>query len=681
MALKFRILMVEDVSTDAELIRLELKKANIDYESKIVMTETEFLQEIELYKPDIILSDYALPQFNGLKALQLTRNLYSHLPFILVTGSTNEEIAVECMKQGADDYVLKRSLKRLPAALENAIERRKAQLEKEEAENRYRSLFENSLDGIYRITAEGKFIDANSALVRMFGYQSKEDLFALNESEDLGFLRMRHKGEKVQNKIFLLTNSGKEIWIEDSSRAVFNEEGQVIYYEGIVRDITERKKAEEMIKFQSYHDNLTKLPNRMLFHDHLNLALAHAQRNQQMLAVIFLDLDRFKVVNDILGHAKGDGLLQGVAKRITRCVDEGDTVARMGGDEFALLITGIYQAEDVAKITQKIIEVLKFSFNLDGREVYITTSIGISLYPGDGQEGEALLKNSEAAMYRAKEKGGNNYQFYTPAMNARITERLALENSLRHALEREEILVYYQPQIDMRTGKIIGMEALVRWQHHEMGLISPAKFIPLAEETGLIIPLGELVLRTACTQNKIWQDEGLPSLRVAVNLSARQFQEENLVQLVAATLQETGLDPQWLELEITESVVMQDVDFTIDTLQQLRKMGVQIAIDDFGTGYSSLSYLKKFPINTLKIDQSFIRDLILDPNDATITTAMIILAHNLNLMVTAEGVETAEQLDFLRQQRCDKMQGYLFSPPLPAKLFTKLLTNNHSILP
>ena len=672
-----KILMVEDMSTDVELVQLELKRAKISFKSKVVMEEKDFLREIQDFKPDIVLSDYSLPQFNGLEALQLTRKNFPHLPFILVTGSTNEEIAVECMKQGADDYVLKRSLKRLPTALENAIERKKVQLEKEEAQARYHSLFENSLDGIYRITPDGKFIEANPALVKMLGCQSKEELFLLNTPKGLGFLRTRQDGKLEQSRTFSISvnnKPGSQIWIEDNSRAVCNEEGEISYYEGIVRDITERKKAEEMIIYQCYHDNLTKLPNRLLFHDRLDLALVHAHGNQQILAMIFLDLDRFKLLNDILGHTLGDRLLQGVAKRLAKCIGEGDTVARMGGDEFALLIPKISQVEDVAKICQKVLEVLRFSFNLGGREVYITASIGISLYPNDGKDGEALLANSEVAMYRSKSKGGNNYQFYTPTMNTRITERLALENSLRYALDKKEITVYYQPQINIQTGKVVGMEALARWKHPELGLISPAKFIPLAEETGLIIPLGELVLRTACAQNKAWQDEGLPPLRVAVNLSARQFQQENLVERVAGILEETRLDPQWLELEITESVVMEDVEFTAKILQELRAMGVQISIDDFGTGYSSLGYLKKFPINTLKIDQSFIRELTTNPNDAAITSAMIILAHNLNLNVTAEGVESPEQLAFLKQQKCDKMQGYIFSPPVPPETFVKLLT-------
>lgn len=668
--------MLEDVHTDVELAEIELRQAGIEFNSRVVMTEKEFLQELEVFKPDIILSDYALPQFNGLKALQLTRELYPPTPFILVTGSTNEEIAVECMKQGADDYVLKRSLKRLPGALEKAIERRKGQIEKEEAEARYRSLFENSLDGIYRITTEGNFIEVNPALIKMLGYQSKEELISARDDKNLQFLasNQRKKGAKIQIHSFQVRGKkDTKIWIEDNSWSILDEKGRTLYYEGVVRNITERKRAEEMIRYQAYHDSLTQLPNRLLFNDRLSLAITQAHRHRKMLAVLFLDLDRFKLVNDILGHTKGDRLLQGVTKRLIKLLTEGDTIARMGGDEFALLIPEISQVEDAAKIAQGVIHSLKSSFNLNGHEIYITTSVGVCVYPNDGQDAENLLKNAEAAMYRAKEKGRNNYQFYTPIMNDKILERLDLENSLRHALNRQEMVAYYQPQVDLNSGKITGMEALARWQHPKLGLVSPACFIPLAEETGLIVPLGEYILSAACAQNKAWQESGLPPLRVAVNLSARQFQQEDLVERVAQILEKTKLASRYLELELTESAVMQDVEFTANTLRDLRKMGVHIAIDDFGTGYSSLSYLKKFPINTLKIDQSFIRDLTTDSNDAAIATAVIALAHSLDLKVTAEGVETQKQLNFLKKQKCDKMQGYLFSRPIPAKDFEKLL--------
>jgi len=441
-----------------------------------------------------------------------------------------------------------------------------------------------------------------------------------------------------------------------------------------------RQQAEETINHLAYYDALTGLPNRALFNDRLAMALVQAQRHQRKLAVLFLDLDRFKTINDTLGHAMGDRLLQGVAQRLTSCVREGDTVARLGGDEFMLLLPGIEHVEDVAKIVQRVLEVLKPSFNFDGQEFHITSSIGIALYPNDSEDAEALLKNADTALHRAKEQGRNNYQFYIPSMNATSFERLILENNLRRALERKEFVLYYQPQVSLLTKRIVGMEALLRWQHPELGLVPPRKFIPLAEETGLIGSLGEWVLQTACAQNKAWQEVGFPPLRVAVNLSAHLFRQQGLVETVARVLKETRLNPHYLELEVTEGTLMENAEATVSTLRKLKEMGVHLSIDDFGTGYSSLSYLRRFPIDTLKIDQSFVWDISSDPDDATIARLIIAMAHSLKLKVVAEGVETEEQLSFLRFHQCDELQGYLFSKPVPAEAFTQLLQEERRLL-
>ncbi len=417
----------------------------------------------------------------------------------------------------------------------------------------------------------------------------------------------------------------------------------------------------------AYHDALTGLPNRPLFMDRLILALAQATRSNQKLAVFFLDLDRFKDINDSLGHSTGDSLLKAVAERIRRCIREGDTVARFGGDEFTLLIPRVDHVEDAAKIAQKILETLKIPFSIFDHELFVTTSIGISMYPTDGGDPETLLRNADSAMYRAKDQGRDNYQLYAPAMNARALERLALENMLRKALSHRELVLYYQPVADMRTKSIVGVEALIRWQHPERGLVSPAHFISIAETSGLIIPIGDWVLRTACRQTKLWQKRIDHELTVAVNLSARQFQQPNLTEEIAEVLEETGLDPGCLELEITESSAMQNAENTIYTLRELKALGVRIAMDDFGTGYSSLSYLKRFPIDILKLDQSFVREITTDASDAAIATAVIAMAHSLNLKVIGEGVETEEQFAFLQRQKCDYIQGYLFSPPQSAE--------------
>jgi diguanylate cyclase (GGDEF)-like protein len=444
-------------------------------------------------------------------------------------------------------------------------------------------------------------------------------------------------------------------------------------HENHLEELVMQRTAE--LNHLTYHDVLTDLPNRILFEDRLTQALILAERNHQPLGMLFLSLDGFKKVHDTLGHAIGDRLLQKVAERLRASAHQGETVARFEGDEFALLLTQIggTEGEDVVEVIFQINESLQLPFIIDDHELFITISIGISLYPNDGADAPTLLKNADAALYRAREQGGNNYQFYTADMNAKAMKRLSLENSLRRALERSEFEVYYQPVLDINTRKIVGMEALLRWHHPELGLVQPAEFIPLAEDTGMIVPIGEWVLRTACTQSKSWQEAGFASLSLAVNLSARQFQQQNLAEVVVRILQETGLNPHNLELELTESSIMKNAESAVRTLGELKAMGVKIAIDDFGTGYSSLGYLKRLPIDILKIDRSFVSDVTTDPDDAALVMTIITLAHNLRLKVVAEGVDTEEQLSFLHLLRCDEWQGYLFSRPLPVEAFEELL--------
>lgn len=472
--------------------------------------------------------------------------------------------------------------------------------------------------------------------------------------------------------------NGELYWESTFISPIKSPDGTITHFLAVKEDITDRKQAEETITYMSHYDTLTGLPNRALFNDRLNLALAHAHRNGEIFAVMWLDLDSFKNINDTLGHVVGDQILQGISKRLESCLREGDTVARLGGDEFVLLLPQITNVEDVVKVVQKVFVAIQPPFNFDGRDFYTTTSIGISLYPYDGEDSETLIKNAEVALYRAKEQGRANYQLYAPDMNEKAFERLAMENSMRRALEREEFIVYYQPIVNIATGQIVSMEALIRWQHPTLGLVSPADFIPLAEETGLIVPIGEWALKTACAQNKAWQEAGLSNIRISVNLSARQFQQPNLVEMVNQTLWATGLVPEYLEFEITESVVMKDADAAIATLRTMKKRGIEIAIDDFGTGYSSLGYLKHFPIDRLKIDRLFIHTIIEDSSDSAITKAIISMAKGLNLRVVAEGVETIEQLEFLDALGCDEMQGYLYSRPVPAKEAAKLLKSSHA---
>jgi diguanylate cyclase (GGDEF)-like protein/PAS domain S-box-containing protein len=474
---------------------------------------------------------------------------------------------------------------------------------------------------------------------------------------------------------------GTERIVHEEAEVSFDQDGRPVRMIGTVQDITEHRQAMDRLHYLANYDTLTGLPNRVLLQDRLNQAMLEADRRDRLVAVMFLDLDRFKLINDTLGHETGDALLKQVAERLRTCVRTSDTISRLGGDEFTIVLANVAHVNDVAHVAQKIIDCFAVPFHLQGRELFISPSIGITLYPFDDNDLDSLLRNADAAMYHAKELGRNTFQFYTAELNRRTAKRLQLETALRHALERNELLLHYQPQLSLKSGRIIGAEALARWRHPEMGLVSPQEFIPLAEETGLILPIGEWVLRTACTQARAWHAAGFGALQIAVNLSGRQFQHRHLAKLVKQVLHDTGLDPRLLDLELTESLLMHNTEAILGTMEELHAYGVSFSMDDFGTGYSSLSYLKRFPIDTLKIDQSFMRDIPRDPDDAAIAQAIIAMAHSLDIRVIAEGVETARQLAFLRAKRCDGMQGFLFSKPLPAKAFTALLRRQRRLPP
>lgn len=441
-------------------------------------------------------------------------------------------------------------------------------------------------------------------------------------------------------------------------------------YKEQLEELLQQRTAE--VDWLAYYDTVTQLPNRALFEDRLTQACSVAKSSGQSLGVLFISLDQFKKVNDSLGHAPGDSLLREFAERLKSCISKSDTVARFGNDEFALLQTQIDGTNDVIETIGSLSQVLKFSFDLPGHEVYATASVGVSMFPIDGEDCHTLLKNAGAALYKAKKSGGANYQFFTADMHELATRRLALETNLRRAIQNEEFLIHYQPRVSVDSLAITGVEALVRWQHPQFGLVSPSEFIPLAEDTGLIVPIGEWVLRQACEQNRRWQDQGFAPIQVAVNISGRQFHDRDLSQTVVRILNESGLAPHHLELELTESSIMQNEEFAGNVLTRWRNMGINITIDDFGTGVSSLASLKRLPIGALKIDQSFVRDTSIDPDDAAIVLAIITLAHNLRLRVVAEGVETEEQLRFLQLMRCDEIQGYFFSKPLPAEKLVSL---------
>ncbi len=535
-----------------------------------------------------------------------------------------------------------------------------------------------SMDGIGILDGRLDFTYVNDALAKLFGYHDPQELTGrsicdlyeppeqvrvITSVVPLVQQRGRWRGEATG-----VRNDGTTFPLEISLTAI--DGGGMVC---VVRDVTERTYAEEQIKHLAYHDALTTLPNRLLFKDRVTVSISHAQRHNGRVAVLFLDLDRFKVINDSLGHSIGDQLLQSVAARVQSCVRDSDTVARLGGDEFTLLLPDLVHAEDAAVVAQKILEAVRYPFHIEGREFYITTSIGISVYPEDGPDAETLIKSADTSMYQAKEQGRDNYQLFNASVNARALQRIALEHGLRRSLSHNELAVHYQPIFDLRTNRITGVEALLRWTDPEMGNIPPATFIPIAEAIGMMIPIGTWALREACIQAKNWHDAGFNTLSLAVNLSVVQLQQIDLTEIVRDILAETGLPPRLLELEITESGAMLSPELSIRTLYDLKKLGIRISLDDFGTGHSSLAYLKRFPIDTLKIDQSFVHDITRDPDTAAIVTAIIAMGHSLRLKVIAEGVEFTDQAVFLKRHNCDQMQGYLINVPMPAEELSAIL--------
>ncbi len=552
------------------------------------------------------------------------------------------------------------------------------------AEEKYRTIFENAVIGIMRGTLTGRPLNVNRAFAQMHGYSSSEEFLA--EVSDVGRqvfvdpMQLQHLGEAVSRggavtgaEVQVYRKDGSTRWASVNLRGIPDASGAIALCEGTVEDITDRKLAEERVQYLAYHDALTGLANHLLLKDRLIKTLAAARRHQRRLAILFLDIDGFKVINDSLGHSFGDLLLQEAAKRLTACTRSEDTVARIGGDEFLIALTDVADVNEPAVAARRIMDSMKGEFAIQGYSFNITCSVGISIFPDHGEDAETLIKNADAAMYCAKDNGRNALHVFTEEMNAQLVERLKLEHALRCALERNELYLVYQPQLELASERIIGFEALLRWKHPQLGLILPDRFIPIAEATGLIIPIGEWVLRTACAQARAWQEDGFPALPVAVNVSALQFRQDGFRDVVKAALRDSRLDPQYLELELTESVLLSNADVTPVILRELKAMGVKLAIDDFGIGYSSLSYLRQFPVDKLKIDRSFIEEVVLDEDDAAITSAIISMARALNLKTVAEGVENDAQACFLRAHHCDQLQGYLLAKPMTASDVAELL--------
>ncbi len=587
-------------------------------------------------------------------------------------------------------------LEKANTALRIEIESRiRAELAQRDSNTLQRAIIDSSEYAIISTDTEGTIQLFNPAAERIFGWTAEEALGRLTPEQFYPAETIAHFKSLYQlsgfGSLIAAANQGQtgephETTLQRRNGNRFpanisiwplhlDEDGYLQGYLGIIADISHHKATEQRIRFLAHYDALTELPNRNLLNLRLSEALDLCQRHDERLAVLFLDLDRFKYVNDSLGHQAGDMLLQAVARRFTACIRGGDTVARMGGDEFVILLPSISHNEQAAEVAERVLHVLRPPFDIRGQHLSITPSIGIAFYPNDGGDEETLIKHADAAMYQTKEEGRNGYRFYTRQLSSHASERLSIENQLRQALEKKEFVLYFQPQIDVANGTLVGVEALLRWANPEHGLVPPNRFIPIAEDSGLIIPIGEWVLRTACAQNHAWQQAGLPAVPVSVNLSARQFDQSDLPERIARVLAETGLAPGLLELELTESLVMRQPERSSEMLNRCKALGLQIAIDDFGTGYSSLAYLRRFPIDRLKIDRSFIRDIVEEPDDAAITQAIIAMAHSLRLTVVAEGVETEAQRRLLRQWECGTYQGFLYSRPLPAEAITDLLAS------
>jgi diguanylate cyclase (GGDEF)-like protein/PAS domain S-box-containing protein len=658
---------------------------------------------------DLVLLDLRLPDTDGEDLLAYLREHQPACRVIVMSGDDRIDGAIQALRLGAYDYLRKpcepdeliRTLRN--AAQKLALERENARMrrELEQSEHWHRLLINVSPDLIYTLDADGRFTYLNSAVRRMLGYHPEElvghhylGIVPPDEHDNARHhlderragdratrnheLRLRRKDDLLSG----LTQAHPEqtITVELSSLGMYQPPadagkgmGEFLGSYGIARDITARKMAEATIAFQAYHDLLTGLPNRALFKDRLGQALAHAKRHGQILATLFLDMDRFKVVNDTLGHLVGDGLLQAVAQRLRGCLREGDTLARIGGDEFMVLLPQIRSRDSAAFIAQKILGALEQPFTVEGHELYVGMSIGIAIHPDDGETIETLIKHADIAMYNAKDHGRNDFKFFTQDMHQAFTGRLAMENEMRHALDGRQFEVYYQPQVSVRDQRIRGMEALVRWNHPSRGVVSPDQFIPIAEESGLITPLSEWVLAAACHQARLWREAHLPAATMSVNLSARQIEHPHFLEKFRRCLRDNQIDGEGLEIEITESTLMRDLDGAVAKLRQLADLGVDISIDDFGTGYSSLAYLRKLPVHTLKIDRSFVHDLDNGHHDGNIVAGIAAMAKGLKLHVVAEGVETDSQLACLRELDCDAYQGYLFSRAVVAARATEIL--------
>ena len=690
------MLLIEDNPGDARLIREMLQEQS---SQKIDLMHVECMRDAEKHlaenSTDVILLDLGLPDAQGLEAVRRTHAAARGVPLVVLSGLDDESMAMQAMQEGAQDYLIKGQIepRELVRALRYAVERKSIQEALFEEQERAQVTLDCIGDGVISTDVSGNITFLNIVAEKLTGWSLHE---VVGRPMNTAFRVLNGNTRKVisnpmikassQNRrgnlpsnSVLVRRDGTDIFIEDSVSPIHDHNGTVIGAVLVFRDVSESRAMADQIAHLAEHDFLTGLPNRLLLNDRIGQAIALAERNRGKIAVLFMDMDGFKNINDSLGHPAGDDLLKCIANRLRDCIRGPDTVSRQGGDEFIVLLQGVKKPEDAAIAAKRLLKSLAETYFMGPHNLHITASIGVSIYPDDGPDAETLIKNADTAMYQAKENGRQSFQFFKPEMNVRAVERQSIEEDLRCAMERNEFTLHYQPKINLTTRAITGAEALLRWTHPTRGSVSPAQFIPVAEDSGLIVPIGAWVVREACRQAQAWVVAGLPIGSIAVNVSALEFRNEDFLESLFATLKETGLDPKSLELEVTESALMKNAELSSTILQILRKVGVRVAVDDFGTGYSSLSYLRKFPLDALKIDQSFVRQIAESSDGNTIVSTIITMARSLHLRVIAEGVETPEELAFLLEQRCDEAQGYKFSRPVPAEQFETLLRSEQRI--
>jgi len=684
-----RLLLVEDDPGAAALLRSMLKERRspgTEFTHLGQMSAAE--QYLAEHSVDVILLDLGLPDAQGLEAVRRARAAAPRTPLVVLTGLDDDSLAVQALQEGAQDYLIKGQIepRGVLRALRYAVERKTI----EEAlfqEKQHAQVMLNCIgEAVVCTDISGNITFLNLVAKNMSGWSWHEaegqpmaetlriiDADSRETITNPMAIATPNRSVRLPANCILIRHDGVEIPIEDSGSSIYYRAGRAAGAVIVFHDVSAVRAMSLELTYSAQHDFLTGLPNRLLLNDRIHQAIALAPRHKKQVALLFLDLDGFKHINDSLGHPIGDKMLQSIARRLVNCVRASDTVSRQGGDEFVILLAEADQWEDIATTARRVLHAVAEVHSIDQYDLHVTTSIGVSVFPDDGLDAETLIRNADTAMYQAKENGRQSCQFFKPEMNARAVERQSIEEGLRCALERNEFVLHYQPKVNLRTGAITGAEALMRWTHPARGLLSPAQFIPIAEDCGLIVPIGHWALREACRQAQTWVDAGLPAATMAVNVSSLELQQEHFLPGLFAILDETGLDPRFLEIELTESVLMEHSESAASILQSLREKGVQVAVDDFGTGYSSLSYLRKFPVDALKIDQSFVSHISTAADNASIVTAVISMARSLKLRVIAEGVETLEDLSFLQTHQCDEGQGHYFGRAVPADQFAVLL--------